>query len=156
MLLIVELRECLGTVSYCIDTFLIEVDVSMCVTGPLVQNFYDHFIQRWNFVRTDILIDEFMYPKLDPNSPVLRPATGGSTSQMVNENIVPLGQMIADRLNLSSSSKAPESPGIRAQLCRSASKWSQGVPTERSIQNAYISLIENSERNFPSSVELTP
>ena len=120
----------------------------MCVTGPLVQSFYDHFIQRWNFVRKDILIDEFIYPKLDPNSPVLKPATGDSTSQVVHEKVVPLGHMIADRLNLGPIPKAPATPGIRAQLCRRASKWSQGVPTEKSIQNAYISLIENAERKF--------
>jgi phospholipase D1/2 len=131
---------------------LTEVDVSMCVTGPLVQSFYNHFIQRWNFVRKDILIDEFRYPKLDPSSPVLQPATGDSTSQIVKESIIPLGQMVADRLHLGPTSTAPPVQGIRAQLCRSASKWSQGVPTEKSIQNAYISLIENAERTFSLSL----
>jgi hypothetical protein len=129
---------------------------------------------------------------LDPHSPILQPAVGSNTSQMMNENIVPLGHMLADRLNLRPSSKGqadpqygpgpshqsgpgpqygpgpspqygpgpqsgpgpqfgpgPAIPGIRAQLCRSACKWSQGIPTERSIQNAYISLIENAERKFP-------
>lgn len=36
-------------------------------------------------------------------------------------------------------------PSISCQIARSCSRWSHGVSTERSIQNAYISIIENSE-----------
>ena len=35
--------------------------------------------------------------------------------------------------------------GISAQIVRSCTKWSHGVPTEHSIANAYISVIENSQ-----------
>ena len=35
--------------------------------------------------------------------------------------------------------------GISCQIVRSCSKWSHGVPTEHSIANAYISIIQNSE-----------
>ena len=35
--------------------------------------------------------------------------------------------------------------GIPCQLVRSCTKWSHGVPTEHSIANAYISVIENSQ-----------
>ena len=34
--------------------------------------------------------------------------------------------------------------GMPCQICRSCSKWSHGVPTEHSIVNAYISVIEHS------------
>ena len=37
--------------------------------------------------------------------------------------------------------------GISGQIVRSCTKWSHGVPTEHSIANAYISVIENS-RHF--------
>ena len=40
-----------------------------------------------------------------------------------------------------------EEGGIPCQIARSCSKWSHGVPTEHSIQSAYISVIENS-RHF--------
>ena len=35
--------------------------------------------------------------------------------------------------------------GIPCQIVRSCSKWSHGVPTEHSIANAYIKIIQNSE-----------
>ena len=37
--------------------------------------------------------------------------------------------------------------GIPAQIVRSCTKWSHGIPTEHSVANAYISIIENS-RHF--------
>ena len=37
--------------------------------------------------------------------------------------------------------------GISCQIVRSCTKWSHGIPTEHSIANAYISIIENS-RHF--------
>ena len=37
--------------------------------------------------------------------------------------------------------------GISCQIVRSCTKWSHGVPTEHSVANAYISIIENS-RHF--------
>ena len=38
-----------------------------------------------------------------------------------------------------------QSAGIPIQLVRSCTKWSHGVPTEHSIADAYISVIENSQ-----------
>ena len=40
-----------------------------------------------------------------------------------------------------------QEPNISGQIVRSCTKWSHGVPTEHSIANAYISVIENS-RHF--------
>ena len=36
--------------------------------------------------------------------------------------------------------------GISCQIARSCTKWSHGVPTEHSIANAYISVIQNSKK----------
>jgi len=41
----------------------------------------------------------------------------------------------------------PQGAGISCQIVRSCTKWSHGIPTEHSIANAYISVIENS-RHF--------
>ena len=38
----------------------------------------------------------------------------------------------------------PQTGGIPCQIVRSCSKWSHGVPTEHSIQNAYCEVIRNS------------
>lgn len=39
----------------------------------------------------------------------------------------------------------PQAGGIPCQIVRSCSKWSHGVPTEHSIQNAYCDVIRNSQ-----------
>ena len=39
----------------------------------------------------------------------------------------------------------PQAGGIPCQIVRSCSKWSHGVPTEHSIQNAYCEVIRNSQ-----------
>ena len=41
----------------------------------------------------------------------------------------------------------PQEAGIPCQIVRSCTKWSHGIPTEHSIANAYISVIESS-RHF--------
>ena len=38
-----------------------------------------------------------------------------------------------------------QNAGISCQIVRSCTKWSHGVPTEHSVANAYISVIENSQ-----------
>ena len=39
----------------------------------------------------------------------------------------------------------PQRAGISCQITRSCTKWSHGVPTQHSIANAYISVIQNAE-----------
>ena len=88
----------------------------MSATGPIVDSFSKHFIERWNFVKKEIYaLDAFFKP-------------------------------LGERFDIQSPKQYPAAQ-ISAQLCRSASPWSQGLAaTEKSIQNAYISLIENAER----------
>lgn len=40
---------------------------------------------------------------------------------------------------------SPQTGGIPCQIVRSCTKWSHGVPTEHSIQNAYCEIIRNSQ-----------
>jgi phospholipase D1/2 len=108
------------------------VDVSMSATGPIVQSFTAHFIQRWNFVKKDKYEFNARYP-------ILPPAFG--TTEAVGR----LGRQLNQQLQLGTKRKdIPQ--GIHMQLCRSATKWSQGVEHEKSIQNAYIELITHSTR----------
>ena len=39
----------------------------------------------------------------------------------------------------------PQEAGIPCQIVRSCTRWSHGVPTEHSVANAYISIIQNSQ-----------
>lgn len=66
-----------------------------------------------------------------------------------------IGNMIQSKVEqkvpgnlLGSSSNRQSSRGgtnMRCQLLRSCTKWSNGTPTEHSVQNAYIDVIQNSQ-----------
>ena len=108
-------------------------DVSMTATGPLVHSFSAHFIERWNFVKRNKY-------ELDPRFQPLPPYFGNtpSTTEL-------LSRRFADKLHLSQP-QSDTNTGVSAQLCRSATKWSQGIEHEKSIQNAYIDLIAHATR----------
>ena len=112
------------------------IDVSMSATGPLVHSFSAHFIERWNFVKKNKY-------ELNPRYEPLPPYFGDtpSTAEL-------LSRRFADKLHLSQP-QSDENTGGFAQLCRSATKWSQGIAHEKSIQNAYIDLIAHATRTVP-------
>jgi phosphatidylserine/phosphatidylglycerophosphate/cardiolipin synthase-like enzyme len=105
----------------------------MTATGPLVNSFSAHFIERWNFVKKNKY-------GLDPRFEPLPPHFGN-----ISSNVEFLGRHFADKLHLSQP-QVDTNTGISAQLCRSAAKWSQGIEREKSIQNAYIDLITHASR----------
>jgi len=55
----------------------------------------------------------------------------------------------------STTSKVDEESSFQAQLIRSVSPCSQGVPLEKSIQEAYIDLILNAQRTFLETLTLS-
>jgi|SRR5579859_1444533 len=119
----------------------------MSATGPIVHSFVEHFVQRWNFVKEQRYRCNSKYPNLGPNFGFSASKFGLSPSH-VKDQITPLAQRMQERLHLGSSpvDHTPATPdpaptGMNAQLCRSATDWSQGVRHEKSIQNAYIDLI---------------
>jgi phospholipase D1/2 len=121
------------------------VDVSMSATGPIVSSFTEHFIQRWNFVKQNKYCLDEKYQKLPP-------AFGETT---MYDTVAPLARRVTDRLHLTHSPTEPsaghslasdKTTGTYAQLVRSATKWSQGVEHEKSVQNAYIDLITHATR----------
>jgi phospholipase D1/2 len=117
----------------------------MSATGPIVHSFTEHFIQRWNFVKKNKYCLNERYHELPPSF--------GEETML--ETIAPLARRFTDRLHLTHS-PTEQSPGelpatgkttgTYAQLVRSASKWSQGVEHEKSVQNAYIDLITHAAR----------
>ena len=116
---------------------MLTIDVSMSATGPIVDSFTEHFIQRWNFVKKQQYEGDDRYT-------ILLPHFGNPPSRMED-----LRTKFADSLHLTQPQSEP-CVGADAQLCRSAAKWSQGVEHEKSIQNAYIDLITHAARMIPA------
>jgi phosphatidylserine/phosphatidylglycerophosphate/cardiolipin synthase-like enzyme len=110
----------------------------MTATGPIVHSFTAHFIERWNFVKTNKYASNPRYSVLDP----------GFGAPSVQNVVGQLSSRLSDRLHLSHSGYASGTSDMKiyAQLVRSADKWSQGIEHEQSVQNAYIDLISHANR----------
>lgn len=203
-------------------------DISICLSGPVVEDLRAHFVERWNFIyneKYDVRKDT-RYSRLTftqntdgtvpyqtsqvpssasqpyqpyqaqqtgfagsnqgqvpyfPPPPVSSRDVGGQSSDEegaargMSEYMAPsgshhqhrerfeekaatlqenmMGQFEAGRQYMSGNEHYSklhghsQDAGISCQIVRSCTKWSHGVPTEHSIANAYISIIENS-RNF--------
>jgi phospholipase D1/2 len=136
-------------------------DVSMSAKGPIVHSFSAHFIQRWNFVKKVKSLEYSRFPPLVPPPSDIMHDTVKPLTDRFTQQIQPFADRFAQSLHLHHGSEAtfgtgpptidtpaagPPAGGTAAQLCRSATEWSQGVPHEKSIQNAYISLIEHATR----------
>lgn len=208
-------------------------DISICLSGPVVEDLRAHFVERWNFIYNEKydVRKNTRYSRLTftqnaagtipyQNAPAAPPASqtyqqynpqqsghqtagssgaaqgktpyfppppvssrdiGGQTSdeedaargmsayvaspgshhqhrehleekaETLEENM--MGRFEAGRQYMSGNEHYSklhghfEEAGISCQIVRSCTKWSHGVPTEHSIANAYISIIENS-RHF--------
>lgn len=75
---------------------------------------------------------------------------GGEHHHRFRDEFSGLGHRIKDRyLGGQSGQHGSQLPafhgGISCQIVRSCTKWSNGTPTEHSIQNAYIEIIKNSK-----------
>ncbi|KAI0708777.1 phospholipase D/nuclease [Cerioporus squamosus] len=127
-------------------------DVHMTITGDVVLDIVQHFVERWNEVkkrkyRNDTRFDWLALPhdvEAAPNEAVAR--------HPHRERWHGIGKHFKDRFHLHRSDvqdydkEEPIARGTcRVQAVRSVSDWSHGVLTERSIQNAYIDLIRESE-----------
>ncbi|KAL4962730.1 phospholipase D/nuclease [Aspergillus stella-maris] len=93
-------------------------DISVSLVGPAVYHLCEHFIGRWNFVYN---------MKYNANIPWLRKY----------EALPP------PKTTLPSFMGAPGQ--MKCQVLRSLSYWSNGLPTENSIYQAYINVIQSSE-----------
>ena len=86
------------------------------------------FIEKWNFARLDLgHVDS--YPAISTKRPFAKDPDRGAHY---------LTDMLVDaRFHL-----RPDSYAVEAQVLRSISMWSGGLPTEASIEAAYVDLIE--------------
>ncbi|KAF9176906.1 hypothetical protein BGZ51_009416, partial [Haplosporangium sp. Z 767] len=91
-------------------------DVSIGVAGQAARDIARHFVQRWNFVKRE---------------------KGMKKSHM--KFLTPKGEFVSTR------NESGWTGTQKVQILRSSTVWSQGVDMERSIQDAYLSCIENAE-----------
>ncbi|TFK85137.1 phospholipase D/nuclease, partial [Polyporus arcularius HHB13444] len=127
-------------------------DVHMTITGDVVLDIVQHFVERWNEIkkrkyRENTRFDWLALPhdvEAAPNEAVARHPN--------RDRWHGIGKHFKDRFHLNRSEtqdydkEEPIARGTcRVQVVRSVSDWSHGVLTERSIQNAYIELIRESE-----------
>ncbi|KAG0077002.1 hypothetical protein BGZ92_002158 [Podila epicladia] len=91
-------------------------DVSLGVAGQAARDIARHFVQRWNFVKRE---------------------KGMKKSYM--KFLTPKGEFVSTR------NESGWTGSQKVQILRSSTLWSQGVDMERSIQDAYLTSIENAE-----------
>lgn len=127
-------------------------DISISLSGPIVDSLAIHFVDRWNFIYDD------KYAKKNPGkfTRLEKPSHGRPPNSLLPEGEFFGGlQHHFRRMHRylggdeeSEHQRLPQpSDGAHIQLCRSASMWSQGLNTEHSIANAYIQVITNA-RHF--------
>ena len=144
-------------------------DISISLRGPVVKDLREHFVERWNFIyneKYDVRGDT-RYSRLSlMQNPFSSQSQGNDISQRGDPSgfgsrkshhgghhhrMHDLGEKFEQRLEQGMQEVqdqylgGDEVGGISCQVVRSCSKWSHNVPTEHSIANAYISIIENSQ-----------
>ncbi|ROW04426.1 hypothetical protein VMCG_04985 [Cytospora schulzeri] len=128
-------------------------DISISLTGPIVQSLALHFVDRWNYIygqkyNTD---DNSKYGLIE--TPV---AHAPPSRTLLQEGQYEAGEMFGGLQRHFSKhfgrmwgeeprQEREEDHGLHIQLCRSACAWSSGHPTEHSIANAYIDAITNAQ-----------
>ncbi|GAA5871838.1 hypothetical protein JCM3774_000315 [Rhodotorula dairenensis] len=126
------------------------LDVHSMITGPAVLDIAQHFVERWNFVKHLKYRHGHRYPTLafpHPVDPNEKP-----TPTIVRhphwQKFAELGERFTCHIRGPDNGwqepiSIQKGPGTaRIQVLRSVTDWSHGVlPTEHSIQNAYLQLI---------------
>ncbi|KAG0151027.1 hypothetical protein CROQUDRAFT_713026 [Cronartium quercuum f. sp. fusiforme G11] len=144
-------------------------DTHMMLEGSAVSDVCQHFVERWNFIynlkyrkkaHTDGRYELLGFP-IDVGSgypdQVDHPEHEPVTRHPHYEHWTRIGRRFMGRRDDAPVSYAPRPSvdrsqrlsgigNMRVQVCRSSSDWSNGTITEHSIMNAYIKLIEESEK----------
>lgn len=132
-------------------------DVSISLHGSCVQDLRRHFVDRWNFIYEEKynVAGDTRYYKLDitdgepyGTEPQTQPSHT-TTLQHLQDQVHHLGHHLQGQaidVTARHLHHFVRQPGhMPAQLVRSCTTWSNGTPTEHSVQNAYISVIQNSQ-----------
>ncbi|KAF9027624.1 phospholipase D/nuclease [Hymenopellis radicata] len=129
-------------------------DVHMSLTGPVVLDIVQHFVERWNEIkkrkyRNDEKVDWLSLPhdvEAAPNEAVVRHPHREQWAGMGRKYKNRWHRMYGggeeeEEPHHDETFRPPATTSCKVQVCRSVSDWSHGVLTEHSIQNAYIQLI---------------
>ncbi|EAQ87264.1 hypothetical protein CHGG_03883 [Chaetomium globosum CBS 148.51] len=130
-------------------------DISISLSGPIVDSLAIHFTQRWNFIfnKKYSTRDIGKYQLLQAPQ-----AHRGAESHLLGDGEDYFGglqnrfsrhmhRFLGDEGEAPRAAPHRESDGAHIQLTRSCCKWSMGTSTEHSIANAYIEAIKNA-RHF--------
>ncbi|KAF7874642.1 uncharacterized protein EAF02_008619 [Botrytis sinoallii] len=127
-------------------------DLSMSLTGPVVEDLRAHFVQRWNFIfREKYDTQDTRYTALSlipndiPDGYYNEDGTnvGSSTEGAISDTFRRAGTFFGR--SGGNSGYGDDQNGVSIQLVRSCTEWSNGVATEHSIANAYIEVIQRSQ-----------
>ncbi|RKU48974.1 hypothetical protein DL546_009487 [Coniochaeta pulveracea] len=131
-------------------------DISISLSGPIVNSLIEHFTHRWNFIYNQKYVSRIPaeYQPLEPRRTQGRAEYGGGGHGFGEVRQRFQHEFRHHVLREEDSEPRREYQGrededgqAQIQLTRSASQWSAGVKTEHSIQNAYIDAITNA-RHF--------
>lgn len=145
-------------------------DTHMMLEGPAVADVYQHFVERWNFIynlkyskkaytdgRYGLLgfavdigtgyPDQTDHPNHEPvtRHPNYEKWTRAGR-RFLGMNIPQETRAYPSDESQIQTERTPFKGNMRVQVVRSCGDWSNGTTTEHSIMNAYIQLIEESER----------
>ncbi|RDL38671.1 putative phospholipase D1 [Venustampulla echinocandica] len=138
-------------------------DVSLCLRGPVVDDLRAHFVQRWNYIfkeKYDLKGDKYTALSLTPSETTsgYYKEDGSNVQAGIDGNSFHLPSRtgsLYDTIHDGITSNIPHfsrhnthlkpPSGVSVQLVRSCTQWSNGVPLEHSIANAYIEVIRNSK-----------
>ncbi|KAK4100324.1 phospholipase D/nuclease [Parathielavia hyrcaniae] len=131
-------------------------DISISLSGPIVDSLATHFTQRWNYIfdKKYATRDIGKYRRLEP--PRSHRPHHPHPSDIIDNSQEYLGDLqnrfsrhvhrfLGDDETSDRHERRTDEAHI--QLARSACQWSLGVTTEHSIANAYIEAIKNA-RHF--------
>ena len=140
-------------------------DISLSLSGPVLEDLKAHFVERWNFIYDEKynVRHDARYSRLtttmheQPQAEQLHSmhrfeeeARERFESRMHHVEDQYLGGSArfhggTPQPTVQRSYSSDPRAGIRCQIARSSSKWSHGIPTEHSIANAYIDVIQRSQ-----------
>ncbi|KAH9058083.1 phospholipase D/nuclease [Lactarius vividus] len=127
-------------------------DVHMTIDGPVVLDIVQHFVERWNEVKTRKYKDNSRFDWLALPHNVAAAPNEAIVRHPQREHWHQVGRHFKQRFHRPQGDRGGYEPddehystaphgSCRVQVVRSVSDWSHGVLTEHSIQNAYIQLI---------------
>ncbi|KAH9168358.1 phospholipase D/nuclease [Lactarius sanguifluus] len=127
-------------------------DVHMTIDGPVVLDIVQHFVERWNEVKTRKYKDNSRFDWLALPHNVSAAPNEAIVRHPQREHWHQVGRHFKQRFHRPQGDREGYEPddeqystaphgSCRVQVVRSVSDWSHGVLTEHSIQNAYIQLI---------------